>query len=40
LFRGLGLHATGLPLHFDNQSVFFERIHLDKAADRLSIGCK
>jgi hypothetical protein len=24
--------ATGLPLHFDNQSVFFERIHLDKAA--------
>ncbi len=24
--------ASGLPLHFDNQSVFFERIHLDKAA--------
>jgi hypothetical protein len=23
--------ATGLPLHFDNQSVFKERIHLDKA---------
>jgi hypothetical protein len=23
--------ATGLPLHFDNQSVFFERIHRDKA---------
>ena len=23
--------ATGLPLHFDNQSVFNERIHLDKA---------
>ena len=24
--------ATGLPLHFDNQSVFFERIHRDKEA--------
>ena len=23
--------ATGLPLHFDNQSIFFERIHRDKA---------
>jgi hypothetical protein len=23
--------ATGLPLHFDNESVFNERIHLDKA---------
>jgi hypothetical protein len=23
--------ATGLPLHFDNESVFKERIHLDKA---------
>jgi hypothetical protein len=23
--------ATGLPLHFDNQSIFFERIYLDKA---------
>jgi hypothetical protein len=23
--------ATGLPLHFDNQSVFKERIHLDKS---------
>jgi hypothetical protein len=23
--------ATGLPLHFDNQSIFKERIHLDKA---------
>jgi hypothetical protein len=23
--------ASGLPLHFDNQSVFFERLHLDKA---------
>src|SRR2546430_15380018 len=23
--------ATGLPLHLDNQSVFKERIHLDKA---------
>jgi len=22
--------ATGLPLHFDNQSVFKERFHLDK----------
>jgi hypothetical protein len=22
--------ATGLPLHFDNQSIFMERIHLDK----------
>jgi len=28
--------ATGLPLHFDNQSVFFERIHRDKdTADML-----
>jgi hypothetical protein len=24
--------ASGLPLHFDNQSVFFERIHRDKVA--------
>ncbi len=24
--------ASGLPLHFDNQSIFFERIHRDKAA--------
>ena len=23
--------ATGLPLHFDNQSIFIERIHRDKA---------
>ena len=23
--------ATGLPLHFDNQSIFKERFHLDKA---------
>jgi hypothetical protein len=23
--------ATGLPLHFDNQSIFKERIHLDKS---------
>jgi hypothetical protein len=23
--------ATGLPLHFDNQSIFMERIHRDKA---------
>jgi len=23
--------ASGLPLHFDNQSVFLERFHLDKA---------
>ena len=22
--------ATGLPLHYDNQSIFFERLHLDK----------
>jgi hypothetical protein len=29
-----------MPPHFDNQSVFFERINLDKAADRQSIGCK
>jgi hypothetical protein len=27
--------ATGLPLHFDNQSVFKERIHLDKADPKL-----
>ncbi|HEY6256672.1 MAG TPA: hypothetical protein VIY51_12845 [Xanthobacteraceae bacterium] len=27
--------ATGLPLHFDNQSVFKERIHLDKADQNL-----
>jgi len=27
--------ATGLPLHFDNQSVFFERIYRDKAADNI-----
>ena len=24
--------ATGLPLHFDNESIFLERIYLDKAA--------
>ena len=23
--------ATGLPLHYDNQSIFKERIHLDRA---------
>src|SRR5690348_13647868 len=23
--------ATGLPLHFDNQSIFKERLHLDKS---------
>jgi hypothetical protein len=27
--------ASGLPLHFDNQSVFKERIHLDKADPNL-----
>jgi hypothetical protein len=27
--------ATGLPLHFDNKSVFMERIHLDKADPNL-----
>jgi len=27
--------ATGLPLHFDNQSIFKERIHLDKADPNL-----
>jgi hypothetical protein len=27
--------ATGLPLHFDNQSVFIERIHLDKADPKI-----
>jgi hypothetical protein len=27
--------ASGLPLHFDNQSVFKERIHLDKANPNL-----
>jgi hypothetical protein len=27
--------ATGLPLHYDNQSVFRERIHLDKADPNL-----
>ena len=27
--------ATGLPLHFDNQSIFKERIHLDKAIPNL-----
>ncbi len=27
--------ATGLPLHFDNQSVFKERFHLDKADPNL-----
>jgi len=27
--------ASGLPLHFDNQSVFLERIHLDKADPNL-----
>lgn len=27
--------ATGLPLHFDNQSVFMERIHLDKSDPNL-----
>jgi hypothetical protein len=27
--------ATGLPLHFDNQSIFRERFHLDKANPNL-----
>jgi hypothetical protein len=27
--------ATGLPLHFDNQSIFKERFHLDKADPNL-----
>jgi hypothetical protein len=27
--------ATGLPLHFDNQSTFFERIHLDKTDSKI-----
>jgi hypothetical protein len=31
-FKGPRVYdATGLPLHFDNQSIFKERIHLDKA---------
>ncbi len=31
-FKGPRVYdATGLPLHYDNQSVFKERIHLDKA---------
>ena len=30
-FKGPRVYdATGLPLHFDNQSIFKERIHLDK----------
>ncbi len=27
--------ATGLPLHFDNQSVFMERFYLDKASPKI-----
>jgi hypothetical protein len=27
--------ATGLPLHFDNQSIFIERIHRDKADPKI-----
>ena len=35
-FKGPRVYdATGLPLHFDNQSVFKERIHLDKANPNL-----
>jgi hypothetical protein len=35
-FKGpRALDATGLPLHFDNQSVFKERIYLDKADPNL-----
>jgi hypothetical protein len=31
-FKGPRVYdASGLPLHFDNQSVFKERIHLDKS---------
>jgi hypothetical protein len=31
-FKGPRVYdASGLPLHYDNQSVFKERIHLDKA---------
>jgi hypothetical protein len=31
-FKGPRVYdATGLPLHFDNQSIFKERIHLDQA---------
>jgi hypothetical protein len=31
-FKGPRVYdATGLPLHFDNQSIFKERIHLDRA---------
>jgi hypothetical protein len=31
-FKGPGaFDATGLPLHFDNQSIFKERIYRDKA---------
>jgi hypothetical protein len=35
-FKGpRALDATGLPLHFDNESVFKERIYLDKANPNL-----
>ena len=35
-FKGPRVYdASGLPLHFDNQSVFKERIHLDKADPNL-----
>jgi len=35
-FKGPRVYdASGLPLHYDNQSVFKERIHLDKADPNL-----
>ena len=37
-FRGPRVYdATGLPLHRDNESVFKERIHLDKADPKILI---
>jgi len=38
-FRGPRVYdATGLPLHRDNESVFKERIHLDKADPKILIN--
>ena len=35
-FKGPRVYdATGLPLHFDNESVFKERFHLDKADPKI-----
>jgi hypothetical protein len=35
-FKGPRVYdATGLPLHFDNQSIFKERIFLDKADPKI-----